>query len=178
MPELYAEMSCKAKTLAACVENPIGVRRILIPSQPKEETQMTQKAKHTRLAGAMAAAVVAGTAATADMDDAAVVPADTGLVVVFAQFETTLSFDEMVAKTTAQFPQWREMPGLVQTYYVKFEEPNRFGAIHIWKDKDALIAFRETEIAKTMGQYFALSGPPEMMVIQSVFQLRDTIVKD
>ncbi|MBD3679005.1 MAG: hypothetical protein HUJ27_11495 [Rhodobacteraceae bacterium] len=139
---------------------------------------MTRHNNPTRLAGTMATALVAGTAAMADADNIAVFPADTGLVVQFGQFETTLSFDEMVARTKDQFPELREMPGLVQTYYVKLEEPNRFGAVHIWKDMDTLMAFRETEFAKTMGQYFALSGPPEILVMPSVFQLRDTIVQD
>jgi hypothetical protein len=134
--------------------------------------------RKTAAKATLAAAIVATAPFTAHGQDAVTYAADGGLVVQLTQFETTLSFDEMVEKTKDQIPQLLEIEGLIQVYYLKLEEPNGYGAIHIWASAEALNAFREGEIATNLGSYFQLAGPPTIQVMPSVFRMRDTVVQN
>lgn len=142
---------------------------------PNPENRSRSRATKAALA---AAAMISAAPLAATAQDAVSYSAEKGLVILFSHFETTLSYDEMIERTRAQMPQLRATEGLVQTYYVKLDEPNRYGAIHVWENAAALTAFREGEIATGLGSYFELAGPPTIMVVPSVFQLRDTIVQD
>ena len=95
------------------------------------------------------------------------------MIVQFVQFETTLSEQEVRAIAEERAPEFRAIPSLVQKYYLKLDKPNHFGGFYIWASREAMLAFRETELAKTIPSAYRVVGAPDVDVHELLFPLRD-----
>lgn len=95
------------------------------------------------------------------------------MIVQFVQFETALTEEEVVAVANARLPQFRAIPGLVQKYYLKLDKPNHYGGFYIWESREALMAFRESELAKTIPSAYRVVGAPDVDIHQLLFPLRE-----
>lgn len=81
--------------------------------------------------------------------------------------------DEQVMKTyEARAPRYRALPGLVDKYYVKFDETGEHGAVYLWASPEALAAFRESELARTIPEAYQVIGAPNVLTATVVMQLR------
>ena len=75
--------------------------------------------------------------------------------------------------TKERAERFRELPGLLQKYYIRHDEPGNYGGVYIWDSKASLMEFKESELAKTIGQAYKVVGPPEVDISDVLFQLRD-----
>jgi hypothetical protein len=71
-------------------------------------------------------------------------------VVLFVRVKSPLDAEELQHRVIEPRPRFREVPGLVQKIYGK--DPATGGAceIYFFQDRDALAAFRESELARTI----------------------------
>jgi hypothetical protein len=95
------------------------------------------------------------------------------MIVQFVQFETSLSEDEVMAVAKERLPEFRAIPDLVQKFYLKLDKPNHYGGFYIWKSREAMLAFRETELAKTIPAAYKIIGTPDVDIYEMVFPLRE-----
>ncbi len=95
------------------------------------------------------------------------------MFVQFVQFESPLTEAEAREVATARAPQFRAVPGLVQKYYLKLDKPNHYGGFYIWESREAMMAFRETELARTIPQAYRVVGAPDVNLYDMMFALRD-----
>ena len=95
------------------------------------------------------------------------------MIVQFVQFETALSEEEVLAVAKERLPQFRAVPGLVQKYYLKLQKPNHFGGFYIWRSREDLMAFRESELAKTIPHAYQVVGVSDVEIAEMFFPLRD-----
>lgn len=95
------------------------------------------------------------------------------MIVQFVQFETSLSENELMAIAEERAPQFRAIPDLVQKFYLKLNKPNHYGGFYIWKSRQAMLAFRETELAKTIPAAYKVIGAPVVDVHELLFPLRE-----
>ena len=95
------------------------------------------------------------------------------MIVQFVQFETALSEDEVLAVAMERLPQFQAIPGLVQKYYLKLQKPNHFGGFYIWRSREDLMAFRESELAKTIPHAYQVVGAPDVDIAEMIVPLRD-----
>ena len=63
--------------------------------------------------------------------------------------------------------------GLLQKYYVKLAEPNHYGGIMVWENREAFEAIRQSDLAKTIGAVYSVKGAPSVEIIEVMFPLRD-----
>lgn len=94
------------------------------------------------------------------------------MLVHMVQFESKLSEAELRKIAEERAPRYRATPGLVQKYYVKLDRPGWFAGIMIWEDRAALAAFRETELARTVGEVYQTVGTPQVNIHELWFPLR------
>jgi hypothetical protein len=94
------------------------------------------------------------------------------MIVQFVQFETSLSEKDVTAVARERLPQFRAIPSLVQKYYLKLDKPNRYGGFYIWESPEAMAAFRDSELAKTIPAAYQVVGAPDVGIHQLMFPLR------
>ena len=88
------------------------------------------------------------------------------------EFESALTFEEVNQVAKDRKPDYQAVPGLVQKYYIRSEEPNCYKGVMLWDSPAALQAFRETELAQTVGPSYAIVGAPKVSVSEVMFPLR------
>lgn len=94
------------------------------------------------------------------------------MIAQFIKFETSLSEEKVIAISKERMPQFQKVPGLVQKHYLKLDEPNHYGGFYMWESREAMAAFRETELAKTIPSAYQIVRPPEITVQELLFSLR------
>lgn len=94
------------------------------------------------------------------------------MLIQTVKFESTLSEEEVLRRADERADAYRAVPGLVQKYYVKLEAPNRYGGVLVWESKQALDAFRDTELSTTIPTTYGIKGAPCIEVIEVFDVLR------
>ncbi len=95
------------------------------------------------------------------------------MIVQFVQFETALSEDQVMAIAKDRAPEFRAVPGLVQKYYLKLDKPNHYGGFYIWESREALMAFRQSDLAKSIPSAYQIIGAPDIDIHEMKFPLRE-----
>lgn len=95
------------------------------------------------------------------------------MFIQFVQFETTLTEAEVMAIAEERAPQFRAIEGLVQKFYLKLDKPNHYGGFYIWASREAMAAFRQSELARTIPSAYRVVGAPDVDIHELLFPLRD-----
>jgi hypothetical protein len=74
--------------------------------------------------------------------------------ILFVRIKSDLDPQEFDRRLAQRFPRFREVPGLVQKIYGRDKETGDVCGIYFFETDDALAAFRETELAKTIAAAF------------------------
>lgn len=89
------------------------------------------------------------------------------------KFKSALPFDDLMIKVNERIEDFRALPGLMQKYYFKTDTPNEYGGLYIWKDKESMIAYRESDLAKTIAGVYQVEDAPDIEVLESFMRLRE-----
>ena len=95
------------------------------------------------------------------------------MIVQFVQFETSLTEAEVLAVSQERLPRYRALPGLAQKYYLRLGKPNHYGGIMLWKSPEALAAFRQSDLARTIPTAYKVVGAPDIGIHELMFPLRE-----
>jgi heme-degrading monooxygenase HmoA len=104
---------------------------------------------------------------------AAVTEGDNTVIIQFIRFESDLSYDEVIAVARERLPDFQALPGLVQKYYVRLDEPDSYGGIYVWESREAMAAYRRTELFASIPKAYGIKGQPRVEIFEGLFQLRD-----
>jgi heme-degrading monooxygenase HmoA len=96
------------------------------------------------------------------------------MVVLFVQFESALSEEEVWAVAEERLPQFRAVPGLLQKYYVKTGRPNGYGGVYVWDSEESLNAYRASDLAASIPGAYQVIGAPQVERLEVLFPLRDS----
>lgn len=95
------------------------------------------------------------------------------MFIMTVKFETTLSEEEVLAVAKERADRFRALPGLLQKYYVKLEQPNQFGGVYIWDSMASLSSYRKSELAASIPLAYKVVGTPRVEILEGLFQLRE-----
>lgn len=70
--------------------------------------------------------------------------------VLFVRIKSDLVPEELERRLIERRPRFKEVPGLIQKFYGRDESTGDVCGIYLFENKEALTAFRETELAKTI----------------------------
>lgn len=94
------------------------------------------------------------------------------MIIQFIRFETSLTEDEVLAIARERADQFRALPGLIQKYYVKLDQPNHYGGVYLWDSMESLGAYRQSELAATIPAAYQIVGAPKIEILEGLFHLR------
>lgn len=99
--------------------------------------------------------------------------------VLYVRVKSDLDFAELEPRVLKRLPRFREVPGLVQKIYGRDQSTGDLCGIYFFEDREALAAFRETELAKTIpSAYEAAEVRPEIYeVLYPLYPERGPIVE-
>ena len=95
------------------------------------------------------------------------------MIMMKVRFESELTEEQVYQVAEERLPQFREVPGLVQKYYLSCAEPNFYSGIYIWESEEAMKAFAQSELARTIPLAYKVKGQPTREFTQIFTTLRD-----
>ena len=96
-----------------------------------------------------------------------------GTVMQIVKIKTELTEAEFFEAAKKREPRFKAIDGIVQKYYFKLDEPGAYGGVYIWDSRESLKAFKETELAKTIGEAYKVIEKPSVEIVDIMFQLRE-----
>jgi heme-degrading monooxygenase HmoA len=94
------------------------------------------------------------------------------MILQIIKLKSNLPQELLLKKAKERAPQFEAIPGLIQKYYVKTALPNQFAGIYVWDSMESIQAFRESDLAKTIGEAYELTEAPDIELMDVLFQLR------
>ena len=95
------------------------------------------------------------------------------MIVQIIKLKSALSEDEVVKIAKEREPQFKAIPGLLQKYYVKGDQPGQFAGIYVWDSRESLKSYRESDLAASIPEAYQLLEPPNVEILDVLFQLRE-----
>ena len=95
------------------------------------------------------------------------------MIIQIIRLKSGLTEEKLLSIAREREPKFRDIPGLLQKYYVKLGEPGQYGGIYVWDSEESLLAFRKSDLAASIPEAYQLTEAPEVEVADVLFQLRD-----
>lgn len=94
------------------------------------------------------------------------------MIIQIIKLKSNLPEEELLKTANDRAPQFRALEGLKQKYYVKQGGPGGYAGIYIWESKEAMMAYKESDLAASIPQAYQIASPPEIEIMEGMFQLR------
>lgn len=95
------------------------------------------------------------------------------MVIQIVRLKSNLGEEELLRRARERKPQFEAQPGLIQKYYTKLKEPEEYCGLYVWDSPESLMAFRETDLAKSIPEAYEVIEAPNIELMNVLFQLRD-----
>jgi heme-degrading monooxygenase HmoA len=95
------------------------------------------------------------------------------MIIQIIKFETALSEEEILATAKERAEQFLLLPGLLQKYYTKLDQPNKYAGVYIWDSMESLNSYRESNLAASIPTAYKVIGSPTIEILDTLFQLRE-----
>ena len=89
------------------------------------------------------------------------------------RFRSKLPFDEVMKIVEERAPEFRALAGLQQKYYLQDPATGEIAGLYLWESKEALTAYRESELRASIAKAYQAEGEPRVEVYRVVKTLRD-----
>lgn len=94
------------------------------------------------------------------------------MIIQIVKFKTELSEEELLKIAEERLPGFKALPGLLQKYYVKLDQPGQYGGIYVWDSPASLKSYRESDLAATIPQAYQVIDTPDIEILDVLFPLR------
>jgi heme-degrading monooxygenase HmoA len=84
--------------------------------------------------------------------------------ILLVLFKSGLPKEVVLKKFEERADKYREVRGLLQKYYVHDESSGEFGGVYIFDSKENLETFRNSDLAKSIGDTYKYLEPPTRKV--------------
>jgi len=95
------------------------------------------------------------------------------MILQIIKLKSNLPEEELLKKAKERESQFKAIPGLVQKYYVKTDQPQEYGGIYIWDSPESLQSYRESDLAKSIPEAYEIVEAPNIEIMDVLFQLRN-----
>ena len=95
------------------------------------------------------------------------------MIIQIIKLRSSLPEEELLKRAHERKSQFEELPGLLQKYYLKTSESNRYGGVYLWESRESLQAFRNSDLAKSIPEAYELIEAPNIEVMDVLFQLKN-----
>jgi len=95
------------------------------------------------------------------------------MIIQIIKLKSSLSEEELLRRAREREPQFKAIPGLLQKYYIKTDESGQYGGIYVWDSPEALKSYRESDLAASIPGAYEILEPPNIEILDVLFQLRE-----
>lgn len=95
------------------------------------------------------------------------------MIVQIIRLKSDLPQEELLERAREREPRFKALPGLLQKYYVKRDDPGHYAGIYVWDSVESMEAFRQTELAASIPKAYEIVEPPQVETLEMLFKLRD-----
>lgn len=95
------------------------------------------------------------------------------MILQIIKLKSNLPEEELLSKAREREPQFKAIPGLVQKYYVKTDQPGQYGGIYIWDSPESLQSYQKSDLAKSIPEAYEIVEAPNIELMDILFQLRN-----
>jgi len=88
-------------------------------------------------------------------------------VLVFL-YKSGLPMDEILERFKRRSDKYRDVKGLLQKLYVQDESTGHVGGIYVFDSKDTLDAFKNSDLARSIGETYKFLEPPAIRTLEVV----------
>ena len=96
-------------------------------------------------------------------------------LILLVRFKTPLSLDKVMTIAKERAPEFRALAGLKQKYYVHDPEAGEICGLYVWESVEALSAYRQSELRKTIAAAYQAEGEPRVEVLNVLMTLREAV---
>jgi len=82
------------------------------------------------------------------------------MIVQMVRYASALGHDEVMEQYESRSARYREVPGLLQKYYVHYPETGEYGGVYIWASAEALQRWRASNLAGTLAETYRITEGP------------------
>ena len=94
-------------------------------------------------------------------------------IIQTTKFKSNLPEEEVARLLKERAQRFLEVPGLIQKYYLRDPQTGEIGAVYVWESAEALTAFRQSELAQSMGDAYQIVGDKRVEIYEVTNILRD-----
>ena len=94
------------------------------------------------------------------------------MILQIIKLKSNLPEEELLKKGKEREPQFKAIPGLLQKYYIKTDQPGQYGGIYVWDSQESLQSYRESDLAKSIPEAYEIIEAPNIEIMDILFQLR------
>ena len=95
------------------------------------------------------------------------------MIIQFVRLKSALTEEVLLKRANERKPAFEALPGLIQKYYLKLDEPGQYAGLYIWDSAESLMAFQGTELAKSIPEAYEVTQAPNIELLNVLFQLRN-----
>jgi hypothetical protein len=93
------------------------------------------------------------------------------MIAQIVRFRSSMSEEGVVATYQARMLRYRDVPGLVQKYYLYFPETGEHGAVYLWDSRRSMARFQGTDLARTIPDAYQIVITPGIEVADVLMAL-------
>lgn len=95
------------------------------------------------------------------------------MIMQIVNLKSSLPVDQLLAIAKERVPQFRSIPGLLQKYYLNRPGEGEYAGVYIWDNHESMMAFRDSELAKSIPTAYQVTEPPVIEICEIMFPLRE-----
>jgi len=96
------------------------------------------------------------------------------MIIQIIRYKSGLSHDEVNQRFIDRSDRYREVPGLIQKYYVKFSKSGEYGGIYVWDSPESLNAWRAGNLSGTLAGTYQIEGEPSRELAEVMLVLHES----
>lgn len=94
-------------------------------------------------------------------------------LVVLVRLRSSLPREEIVRVMRERMPQFAEIEGLQQKYYLEAAETDEYAGLYLWRSPEDLAQFNESALRASIAEAYGVEGEPRIEVYTVLTPLRD-----
>lgn len=93
------------------------------------------------------------------------------MIIQVVRFESRHSYDEVMDRFEERSDRYRQVPGLLQKYYVHYPETDEYGGMYVWESADALQQWKESNLSGTLVETYQIRNEPQREIVDVMLVL-------
>ena len=83
-------------------------------------------------------------------------------VLLVVRFKSALATDELERRYKERLPEFRNLPGLLQKYYIHDPASDEWGGIYLWDSQASLNDYLASDLRKSIPDVYEIVGAPRV----------------